>query len=150
MSSNMTDPLQTPEDRIEQLIVLTERLTQLIAEQAQAFEAHRPQDAARSMEETSRLANIYRHEAQRVRSEPEPIQSAPVALRRRLIQATEAFDAVMARQGRALSAARTVTEGLVHAIAEEVAAQRSAGAPYGPRGGKPKGAAPSVTLNRRA
>ena len=71
--------------------------------------------------------------------------------RARLARATEAFDAVIARQGRALAAAKAVTEGLVHAIAEEVAAQRSVGAAYGPRGMKPvAGATTSVTLNQRA
>ena len=49
---------------------------------------------------------------------------APLEQRTRLLRATEAFDAVMERQGRALAAAKTITEGLVNAIAQEVAAQR--------------------------
>ena len=55
------------EDRVEQLIILTERLTELIARQALAFEQRRPQDAAALLEETSRLANLYRHESARIR-----------------------------------------------------------------------------------
>jgi hypothetical protein len=138
-------------DRIEQIIALTERLTQLIAEQAQAFEARRPQDAAINMAETSRLANTYRHEAQRLRADPSALANLPLAQRARLARATEGFDAVIARQGRALAAAKTITEGLVHAIAQEIAAQRGAVSPYGPRGAKPVGtAATSVTLNQRA
>ena len=35
-------------DRVEQLIVLTERLTELIAEDALAFEQRRPRDATRT------------------------------------------------------------------------------------------------------
>ena len=145
------NPPAPQNQRLEALIILTERLTGLIAEQAQAFEARRPQDAARNMEETSRLANIYRQEAQRVRAEVKPFADAPLALRAKLVRATEAFDAVIARQGRALEAAKTVTEGLVHAIAEEVAAQRSRGTAYGPGGVKPRSdAATAVTLNRSA
>jgi hypothetical protein len=146
------DSAQNPTvDRIEQLITLTERLTTLITAQAQAFEARRPHDAALTMEETSRLANLYRQEAQRARGEAKPFADAPLALRAKLVRATEAFDAVIARQGRALGAAMKVTEGLVHAIAEEVSNQRSAGAGYGPGGLKPrKDAATAVTLNRRA
>ena len=106
-------------ERIEALIVLTERLTTLIAEQALAFEARRPHDAALNMEETSRLANRYRQEAQRARVEVKPFADAPLALRAKLVRATEAFDAVIARQGRALGAAMKVTEGLVHAIARK-------------------------------
>ena len=140
-----------PAERVEQLIGLTERLTRLLAEQAQSFEARRPQDAARNMEETSRLANTYRFEAQRLRADPRILQGLPLALRTRLIRATEAFDAVIARQGRALYAAKTVTEGLVHAIAKEVADQRDARAPYGPGGAKSgKSAATPVALNRKA
>ena len=45
-------------DRVGQLIILTERLTGLIADQALAFEQRRPQDAAAQLEETSRLANL--------------------------------------------------------------------------------------------
>jgi hypothetical protein len=137
--------------RVDDLVALTERLTALIAEQAQAFEAGRPQDAGRNMEETSRLANLYRTEAQSLRERPEPIADLPRKERLKLIRATEAFDAVMARQGRALNAAKTVTEGLVHAIAEEIANQRGSNAAYGPKGAKPpRDAATAVTLNRRA
>src|SRR4051794_16687172 len=103
-------------DRVEQLILLTERLTELIAQQAHAFESRRPQDAAVLLEETSRLANLYRHESARVRADTSMVASAPLELRTRLIRATEAFDSVLARQGRAIEAARTVTEGLVKCI----------------------------------
>ena len=79
------------------------------------------------------------------------VASAPLALRTRLIRATEAFDAVLARQGRALEAAKTVSEGLVRAIADEVAAQRNTGTGYG-QGGVASAPAPatSITLNKRA
>lgn len=140
-------------DRMEPMIRLTERLTELIAQQAVAFEAGRPQDAATNMEETARLANIYRKEAVRFRASRAELLTAPLALRRRLVQATEAFDAVMARQERALHAAKTVTEGLVHAIATEVAKQRTANAGYGPTGARnqgPAGVASAIALNQRA
>lgn len=143
-------------DRVAQLVLLTERLTELIAAQAAAFEEHRPQDAAALIDETSRLANLYRHESARVRAEPDLLAGAALAERRRLVRATEAFDAVLARQARALEAARFVTEGLVRAIAEEVAAQRERSAPsaYGakgaPAGKRDDSAAKAITLNRRA
>lgn len=138
-------------DRIEQMIRLTERLTELLALQAAAFESRRPQDAAASMEETTRLANTYRHEAQRLRSARGEIERASPGQKKRLRQTTEAFDAVVARHGRALHAAKTVTEGLVHAIANEVARQRGANSGYGPRGVRNTGAtSASITLNQRA
>ncbi len=138
-------------DRVEQLIAHTERLTELIDLEAQAFEQHRPQDAAAQIEEVSKLANIYRHESTRVRANPDLIATAPLAQRTRLTRATEAFDAVLARQSRALEAAKTVTEGLVRAIADEVATQRTNASSYGPGATTKKaGQATAITLNQRA
>jgi hypothetical protein len=140
-------------DRVDQLILLTERLTELMAAQALAFEQHRPQDAAAYIEETSKLANLYRHESAKVRANPGLLSGAPFAERTRLTRATEAFDAVLARQARSLEAAKIVTEGLVRAIAEEVAAQRNKGsASYGPSGERTEKPADgsAITLNKRA
>lgn len=139
-------------ERVEQLIALTDRLTALIAEQAKAFESRRPQDAAVHLEEIGRLANTYRHESARVRGNPGLVASAPPSLRRQLYRATEAFDAVLARQNRAVAAAKFVTEGLVRAIAEEVASQRQKGSTYGANAvaSTQAAAATAITLNKRA
>jgi len=138
-------------ERVDQLILVTERLTSLVAEQAKAFEARRPQDAAIHVEETGRLANLYRHESARIRANPALISAAVAAQRTRLRRATEAFDAVLARQARAVDAIKTVTEGLVRAIAEEVASQRQKGATYGPGAQQSlPAAATAITLNKRA
>jgi hypothetical protein len=137
-------------DRVDQLIQLTERLTELVTLEAQAFEARRPQDAAAHVDETSRLANLYRHESARVRANPDLVATAALKQRTRLVRATEAFDAVLARQGRALAAAKTVTEGLVRAIAEEVATQRQQSASYGADASASTAGATAITLNRRA
>jgi hypothetical protein len=138
-------------ERVEQLILLTERLTALVADQAKAFEARRHREAASYVEETQRLANLYRHESARIRGNPALVDAAPREQRMRLIRATEAFDAVLARQSRAVNAAKTVTEGLVRAIAEEVASQRQKGVSYGANGTQsPTAAATAITLNKRA
>ena len=137
-------------DRARQLIALTERLTDLIAADTRAFEARRPQDAAGRIGETSDLANLYRRESLRIRHDPTLLDGVDLEERRRLARATEAFEAVLARHGRAIEAARTVTEGLVQAIAAEVAKQRTAGAGYGAGGGAIAGDASAITLNQRA
>jgi len=149
----MTDanPNGDAAERVEQLILLTERLTGLVAQSAQAFEARRPQDAAAFVGETGRLANMYRHESTRIRGNPAVIAGASLVQRTRLVRATEGFDAVLARQARAVEAAKTVTEGLVRTIAEEVATQRQKGASYGADATTAAApAATAITLNRRA
>jgi hypothetical protein len=138
--------------RVDELIALTDRLTGLVAEQSRCFEARRPQDAARFLDDIGRLANTYRHESARIRGNPGLINGLGSAQRVRLRQATEAFDAVLARQARAVTAAKIVTEGLVKAIAEEVASQRNRASTYGASGTTqaPAAAATAITLNQRA
>ena len=140
------------DDRVEQLVILTERLTDLIARQANAFEARRPQEAAQYVDEVAKLANLYRHESTRVRANVALVSAAAPAARQRLVRATEAFDAVLARQGRAVTAAKTVTEGLVRAIAQEVAEQRPQAVGYGPgaHGAAYRASGTAITLNQRA
>jgi hypothetical protein len=139
-----------PDDRITQIIQLTERLTDMIAAETRAFEARRPQDVAATVGETSRLANIYRLESARLKQDPSLIEGADLNTRVALIRATEAFDSVLARHGRALEAARAVTEGLVQAIAKEVAANRTQPVGYGSKAQTMPGDASAITLNKRA
>ena len=141
---------QRATERVDQLVVLTERLTSLISEECRAFEAHRPHEAAGSIQETSKLANVYRHESMRVRADPSLIEGAPLKNRMALIRATEAFDAVLARHGRALQAAKFITEGIVRAVADEVVARRTTGAGYGPGAAAVMGSSTAITLNKRA
>lgn len=133
---------------MEAMIALTERLTAAIADDAKAFEARKPQEVAARMAQTSALANQYRHDSARLRAAPDIMAAAPMEMRLRLVRATEAFDSVLARHGRALEAAKTVTEGLVRAIAEEVATQRSPSTGYGPSARA--GDATAITLNQSA
>lgn len=136
-------------DRVEQLVALTERLAAAIGRDLADFEARRPQDAAPRMAETTRLANMYRHESARVRRDPSLIAAAPAAARAELRRATEAFETVLARHAQAVAAAKTVTEGLVQAIAEELAASAAGAAAYGPKGGAASAASRPLALNKR-
>jgi hypothetical protein len=133
-----------------QLVTLTEAVTTRMAADAADFEARRPILAAERMAATAELANLYRHESARVKADPSLIAGASEATRARLKQATVHFEAVLSRHARALEAARTVTEGVVRAIAEEVARTRSSGAGYGPEAQAQAGKATAITLNRRA
>lgn len=137
-----------PDDRVEQLMALLAQLTARITAETQAFEARRPQEAQAGLAETQRLANLYRHEATRIRRDPSLIAAADPTRRYRLREAVTGFEATLARHARALEAAKVVTEGLVKAVAEEIAAARPQAAGYGP-GVKTAYAAP-IALNRRA
>lgn len=140
----------TADSNADQLIVLTQRLTQALAADAEAFEGRRPQEAAARMDETARLANLYRHESTRVKGDRAFLAGASADRRQRLVRATEVFEATLDRHGRALHGAKTVTEGLVKAIAEEIARSRNTGTGYGPTARATEPLATSVTLNQRA
>ena len=140
----------SPDDRAEQLTALTERLTDRIAQDTRAFEARRPQDAAARQPQTAELAALYRQETLRVRQNPALVSAASPELRQRLVRATEAFESVLARHGRVLTAARIVTEGLVQAIAAEVAATRAPAAGYGPSARSTVGDASAIAYSARA
>jgi hypothetical protein len=136
--------------RIRQLIDLTERLTACLRNEASAFEAHRPQDAAATLAGTQDLANAYRRESAQVKAHPEALAAAPAAERAALIKATEAFEAILTRHSRAIEAARIISEGLVRTIAAEVAAQRGAPSAYGASGRANAGDGRAVAFNRTA
>lgn len=137
-------------ERARQLTTLTEDLTDRMITEIRAFEARKPQDAVGSIAETQEMANLYRRESARVKADPSLIAGATLSERNALMRATEAFDAVLARYARAVEAARVVSEGVVKAIAAEVAAARGSGAGYGASGYASAGDASAVALNRRA
>ena len=76
--------------------------------------------------------------------------SAPAADKAALLKATEAFETVLARHSRAVDAARRISEGLMQAIAQEVAAARTPASAYGAGGQANAGDGRAFALNRTA
>jgi hypothetical protein len=140
----------SPADRVEQLIGLTERLMSRLEAELERLKVRRPHEQAEADPETRRLANVYRHESAKVRSDPTLIEGAPPARIEKLRGVTRTFEEVLQRHSAALEASRQLTEGLVHAIASEVARQRSPAAGYGPKAKSRTLDASAMTLNRRA
>ena len=129
--------------RVRQLTTLTLRLTERLKAETAAFADGRPQDVAAGLSETQEMANLYRRDSAHVKANPALISDAPLADRKALAEATVAFDAILNRHARAVDAARTISEGLVRTIAQEVAAARTPAAAYAADGR-------AVALNRMA
>ena len=136
--------------RVRQLSDLTRRLTERLTAELAAFEARRPQDAMASLPQTQELANVYRRESAQVKANPTILSSAPAADRMTLVRETEAFEAILSRHARAVEAARVISEGLVRAIAAEVADQRGSPSAYGATGRASAGDGRAVAFNRTA
>ncbi|VXA91221.1 flagellar basal-body protein FlbY [Brevundimonas sp. G8] len=136
--------------RVRQLTALTLRLTERLEAETLAFADGRPQDVASGLAETQEMANLYRRDSAHVKANPALLSSAPLDDRKTLIDATRDFDAVLARHGRAVDAARQISEGLVRAIAAEVAAARTPASAYAADGRAALGDGRAVAINRMA
>jgi hypothetical protein len=135
---------------LTKLTALTDRLTARLEIETDAFATRRAADVAAGLAETQELANQYRKESGYLKANKAMLMAAPATERMALVKATEAFEAVLAVHGRTVEAARTISEGLVRTIAQEVAGARAMGTGYGSSGQAYGGDSRAVTLNRTA
>ena len=136
-------------DRAEQLTLITERLTALINDETQRIDARLPLTEDGEADEKNRLANTYRLELARIKQDPDLIKDAPAASLAALRQRTVMLHESLARHEAALNAVKLVSEGLVHAMAEEVVRQRSSMSGYAPNGGLSAPATPRPAIMDR-
>jgi len=140
-----------PEHRAEQLLLMTERLADLAASDTRRIQARQALFEGGEIGEKNRLANAYRLELARIKQDHALIQDAPPALLERLRRSTVALHETLATHELALNAVKVVSEGLVHAMAEEVVRQRGDGANYSAQGALDTRSGPSPTvLDRNA
>jgi hypothetical protein len=136
----------TGAERAQALLGLTTRLTELIKSETALFLDRRPQDAIQLQDEKSKLANIYRTEVARAGKEPSRFSGATTAIKLALRQATETFHKALAENGHAVGAAKSVAEGVVKAIADEAAKQRTSGGGYGPGAAQSAASTSGITI----
>lgn len=138
-------------DRAEQLLLMTQRLTAIAVEETRRIEAREPLLDGPDADEKQRLANAYRLELGRIKQDPSLIQSAPQDLLVSLRRSTVTLHEAMTAHELALGAVKIVSEGLVHAMAEEVARQQGSGGGYSAQGSLAPQAGPNPTvLDRNA
>jgi hypothetical protein len=123
-----------PRDRVEQLLLMTERLAALAADDTRRIEARQSLPDGPEADEKNRLTNAYRLELARIKQDQALIQGAPPEMLARLRQSTVALHETLAKHELALNAVKVVSEGMVQAMAEEVVRQRISGANYSAQG----------------
>jgi len=135
-----------PKDRVEQLLLITERLGLLIAEETRRIGVREPPLEGSEADERNRLANAYRLELARIKQDPALIEGAPPAALADLRTRTQALQQTLAAHDVALGAVKLVVEGLVQAMAEEVVRQRGGAGAYSAHGGVhvPSGPNPAI------
>ena len=109
--------------QVENLIQLTERLTALVTRELAILKGNRP--SALNVNDDERALGLA-HYAKRCAALKSALPSAPIGNegKRRLTAATEKLYAALKEEARMLARFRHVTEGLVKAIADEVASRR--------------------------
>jgi hypothetical protein len=147
----MTLAARDADDRAEQLLLLTKRLTDLIERETSLFRARRPLEAAPFRDEKAKLANLYRQETAQIAREPALVAGARLENRQALNDATVRLYAVLDEHRQAIEALQEISEGLVKAIAGYVAELRAGDAAYGPAGERrAPNAGSAITLDRTA
>lgn len=146
----MTLLAESPTDRAEQLVSLSQRLAELLDLETAAFNRQGDVLPANLAEEKTRLANTYRLELMRIAQDRALIAGAPAALRTQLEGVTRRLQDAVKDNSRAVVKMKTVSEGLVKAIGEEISKNRGSPVGYGPTLGVPahRPAATAITLNR--
>lgn len=136
--------------KAEDLIAVTDRLAAVVEHDAMLLKGKRPADLVTNESERATLTLLYTKAMAEFRNKP-AIAALPAPLQKRLKQATERLHKALGEQARLLTRFRHVTEGIVKAIAETVAARNTTGV-YGKAGqlvkppASPRAAA--LTLNQ--
>lgn len=141
-----------PQDRADQLIAMATRLNDLIRLEVAALKDNRLDGAAVHADEKERLAHAWRLEVARIKQDPSLLKGLDAGRKAALRDASKALEDLIEGHARALEAMKTVTEGLVKAIATEVSASRKAPAGYGSSGAigrSVSSGATGVTVNAR-
>lgn len=134
--SNQTEvPSQNeglPEGPVRRLIAHTEDLTSVIRREITILEARRPSDIAPLQAEKAELSNAYEHEFKAVKQNQKLLGDKDSPVRQRLREVTETFNSELVRLGRILLRMKSVSEGMIHAIGQEVSRRRQSVRNYSP------------------
>ncbi len=120
-----------PTDRVEQLIALTQRLTGLIERETEFLKNRRPREITEFHDERAKLSTIYAQEMTLIASQRSLIEGVKAELLDQLKMLTGYFQEKLNEHGRVLSRVRSVTEGMIRAVAEEVSHMKNPQSGYG-------------------
>jgi hypothetical protein len=115
-------------DKADRLIAMTERLTDALKADIAALERGCPREMRSIASDMQQLAAVFGRESAAFTIAM--TKSIPAATRAKLIETTKQFKETLAAQTRMVTRIRTVSEGIIHAVAEDVARSKNAAKPY--------------------
>lgn len=119
ITTAMPPPVQT-------FLDLTRALTSLLSEENQLLKNRRPAETSALAREKVRLTNEYRQALETLKADEETLLGARDSdLRKTVHETTELFRLELAHHAKLVIRLKTVTEGVVKSISDEVARQRN-------------------------
>lgn len=112
--------MSTDSTLIQNLIAETEQLSKIMERENALLATTRPAQLKDLQEEKGRLTQIYVRDMETLRRNQDLVIHAPPALRDHLKSATAHFQKTLASHIRILEVGKSVTEGIVKAISDEV------------------------------
>jgi hypothetical protein len=127
----MTQKQSDADQRIEQIILLTERLTDCTERECEILRLKRPRDMAPVHEEKSKIAAAYAREIAQLRRDKALAATAQPELTAKLKDTTARFRAALEDLSRHLGRVRRISEGMIRAIADDLQSKDASPVGYG-------------------
>jgi hypothetical protein len=121
----MTD---TATARLERLLAMTVRLVTALTMDIAALEQRRPRELKLVEPELQRVAAVYQREAASFTQAE--IEAAPAELRERYLAQVRLLRDLLKRHQRLLTRIRRISEGMIRAVADELARRQASARPY--------------------
>ena len=118
-------------ERVVQLIMLTESLSDIIDQEVDLLSKRRPSALGEYQEEKTKLAKAYASEMTNFRKDHSLTNDVPEGLLQDLKSSTAKLRTKLDKQTTVLTGLKTVSEKMVQAIAKEVAKTRAPETAYG-------------------
>ncbi|MZR30811.1 hypothetical protein [Sneathiella litorea] len=135
-------PVLMKPDALARLIA---RLSDILEQENKLLHENNPEGFKATLNEKTRLIATYNQQMTLVKKNPDSFKAFPKSEIDHLKKTSEDFYTVLDRHFRKLSTARTVTEGLVKSVADEVAKKKAP-----PRGYTARAAVADPLSNRNA
>lgn len=156
MSNTRRTPAEAlaPADLVDRMIALTVELGAVIARETEALRNRDREEVTSLQPEKIRLANEYALDVQSVQTRKELIDRAPAERVARLKAGMIELGRLLALNGEALAAARSVSEGLIRMVANAMSEKAAPALGYGANAAAPRRTATaagsgSLTLDAR-
>ena len=126
--------------KLERLVAMTARLITALTMDVAALEQGRPREFKMIEPEFQRIASLYEREAAGFTRRE--MESLPEEKRAAYVASVKQLRDLLKQQQRLLTRVRRVSEGMIRAVADELARRESAARPYTrmPEGGRSPGA----------